>query len=98
MPSPAIVAALQAVLEPGQLRVTPSNSQPQSISVTLTRRPQSEVYVSISVPNAWDGVPIADVSPSKLVIQPDAWDVPQTFELRPKLACEGDYFVTFNFM
>jgi hypothetical protein len=55
------------------------------------------VHVNISVPNAWNGAPIADVSPSKLVFQPDAWDVPQTFELQPKLACEGDYYVTLNF-
>jgi hypothetical protein len=78
--------------------VTSSDSKPQVVSITLTRRPQSEVYVSISVPNAWDGVPIANVSPSKLAIQPDAWDVPHTFELRPKLECEGDYFVTLNFL
>jgi hypothetical protein len=97
-PASATGAALQALLEPGVLRVTPSNSQPQTVSVTLTRRPKSEVHVSISVPNAWDGVPIADVFSNKLVIQPDAWNVAQTFELRPKLVCEGDYFVTLNFM
>lgn len=87
----------QALLVPGKLIVNSSNSQPQQVSVSLTGRPQSAVHVDISVPNAWDGAAIASVSPSNLVFQPDRWDVPQTIELQPKLACEGDYYVMLNF-
>lgn len=85
----------QAHITPGVLHVD-SNTTTAEVNISLAEQPSSIVTVQVTVPNAWDGNPIADVYPSTLTFDPMTWNTSQTVGLSPKLACEGDYYLTLN--
>jgi hypothetical protein len=85
---------LQVVVFPGQLLVDPTDSSAIEFSIGLLQQPSADVLVSITVPNAWDGGPIADVNPQQLAFTPDTWEFKQNIVLLPKQVCEGDYYIT----
>lgn len=86
---------LQARVFPGVIQIT-SNTSSADAAVTLAERPSSPVTVQVTVPNAWDGNPIADIYPETLTFSPDAWNVSQTVALFTKPACEGDYYLSLS--
>lgn len=84
----------QADIRPGQLTV--DTGALLEFNVTLLQPPSAAVYVNVSVPSAWDGSPIADVFPSRLVFAPGS-PLTQTLALYPRLVCEGDYHIVLSF-
>lgn len=86
----------QAHLTPGVLHIDSATASAE-VSVALTSQPTSQVSVRVTVPNAWDGSPLADLVPAQLTFDPDTWNTSQTVALLPKPVCVGDYYITFSF-
>lgn len=76
--------------------VTEDTSDPLVINITLSQQPSDAVTISVTVPGAWDGTPMAEVYPSELVFTPDNWDQTQGLVLQPRPVCDGDYFVKLS--
>jgi hypothetical protein len=71
--------------------------------VSLLSHITTPLRVSLSVPPAWDGSPIADVYPPVLTFWPVEDEggslnhTPQSFAVHPRNACEGDYHISLAF-
>lgn len=87
----------QAILSPGKLYVTDNTTEPLNISVALSQQPSDVVIANVTTPAAWDGTPMAVVTPAQLQFTPVNWDQPQVLQLQPRLVCDGDYFVRVGF-
>lgn len=87
---------LQALLSPGKLLITEATAGPLAINITLTQQPSDTVTVLVTVPGAWDGTPMAVVTPSQLQFTPQNWRETQVLSLQPRPVCDGDYFVKMS--
>lgn len=91
-----VMCMLQAMLVPGRLVVIEGTSEALQVNVTLSQQPSEHVTISATVPGAWDGTPMAVVSPSALLFTPDNWSETQVLALQPRPVCDGDYFVSLS--
>lgn len=62
--------AERARLEPGALRVAPGDAGARRVALRLAGAPRAAVSVRVTVAAAWDGAPLADVSPGSVTILP----------------------------
>lgn len=70
---------------------------PALITIRLSRRPSSDVRVSIAVPATWDGSPAADVSPRVLLFCPGNALEPQVLQVQHSAIGVGPHFLELRF-
>lgn len=87
---------LQAKLSPGKLFIGEATAGSLDINITLSQQPSDIVTVTVTVPGAWDGTPMAVVTPSQLQFSPANWDQTQVLSLLPRPVCDGDYYVKMS--
>lgn len=87
----AVAVRLQATLSPGKVVVKDNTTDPINANVTLSKQPSDTVTVTVAVPGAWDGTPMAIVEPSENVFTPESWDQTRVLTLQPRPVCDGDY-------
>jgi hypothetical protein len=95
-PATAVAIRLQATLSPGKVVVMDNATYPVKVNVTLSKQPSDTVTVTVAVPGAWDGTPMAIVEPSEIVFTPNSWNQTRVLTLQPRPVCDGDYFVKLN--
>lgn len=87
---------LQARLSPGKLFISEATAGPLTINITLSQRPSDIVTVIVTVPGAWDGTPMAVVTPEQLQFTPGTWNQTRVLSLQPRPVCDGDYYVKMS--
>jgi len=90
--------AEQLLLSPGTLQVGADDTGPQQVEVKLVAQPAAPVIITAEATAAWDGAPLADVSPAQVTVAPGDWNASgaAVFTVRPREVSEGTYFVQFD--
>eukprot|EP00877_Chromochloris_zofingiensis_P004180 jgi/Chrzof1/13763/Cz08g11090.t1 len=92
---------LQSYIQ-GQVYITPSvvyvdaSIHPHMLAVNLTQQPSQPVMLTWSVPMAWDGAPLCDVSQTTMWFSPTDYGTAQRIVIQPRQACEGDYYISLT--
>lgn len=85
-----------------QVYITPSvvyvdaSIHPHMLAVNLTQQPSQPVMLTWSVPMAWDGAPLCDVSQTTMWFSPTDYGTAQRIVIQPRQACEGDYYISLT--
>jgi hypothetical protein len=96
------VAAAAAVM-PGVLRVATGDVGPRAVELRLLAQPAAAVNITAAAAAAWDGRPLAEVSPGGVLVQPGDWNASgqgyasMWFTVQPRDVSEGTYFLEFDF-